>query len=69
MVTGMNPIGGDIVYHYATSPTDTDRLPSEVTLSIVVGMTSADFAWTTPISTSSDQQFSIGALRRQNTTA
>ncbi len=60
-----NPIGGDIVYHYSTSPTGTDRLPSEATLSIVTGVASADFVSTTPISTSSDQQFSVGALRKQ----
>jgi hypothetical protein len=42
--SGRNPIGGDIVYHYATSPTDTDRLPSEATLPIVTDVTSVDFA-------------------------
>jgi hypothetical protein len=44
--SGRNPIGGDIVYHYVTSPTGTDRLPSETTLTIVVVVTSADFATT-----------------------
>ncbi len=28
--SGRNPVGGDIVYHYATSPSGTDRLPSDV---------------------------------------
>jgi hypothetical protein len=51
--SGRNPIGGDIVYHYDTSPTGTDRLPSEATLPIVAGVASADFAPTTPISTPS----------------
>ncbi len=59
--SGRNPIGVDIVYHYDTSPTGTDRLPSEATLPIVAGVSWADFAPTTPISTSSDQQFSVGA--------
>jgi hypothetical protein len=63
--SGRNPIGGDIVYHYATSPSGTDRLPSETTLSIVTGVASADLAPTTPISTPSAQQFSVGALRKQ----
>ncbi len=63
--SGRNPIGDDIVYHYATSPTCTDRLPSEATLPIVSGVASADFAPTTPISTPSDQQFSVGTLRNQ----
>jgi hypothetical protein len=63
--SGRNPIGDDIVYHYVTSPTDTDRLPSETTLPIVTGMTSPDFAPTTPISTPSAQQFSVGALRKK----
>ena len=53
------------MYHYATSPSGTDRLPSEATLPIVAGVASADFAPTTPISTSSSQQFSVGALRKQ----
>jgi hypothetical protein len=53
------------VYHYATSPSGTDRLPSEATLPIVAGVASADFAPTTPISTPSAQQFSVGALRKQ----
>ncbi len=26
--SGRNPVGGDIVYHYATSPSDTDPLPA-----------------------------------------
>jgi aspartate-semialdehyde dehydrogenase len=53
------------VYHYVTSPTGTDRLPSEATLPIVVVVASADFAPTTPISTTSDQQVNVGALRKQ----
>jgi hypothetical protein len=63
--SGRNPVGGDIVYHYATSPTGTDRLPSEATLPIIAGVASADFAPTTPISTSYAQQLSVGALRKQ----
>jgi hypothetical protein len=63
--SGRNPIGVDIVYHYATSPTGTDRLPSETTLPIVTDVTSSDFAPSTPISTTSTQQFEVGALRKQ----
>jgi hypothetical protein len=63
--SGRNHIGDDIVYHYATSPTGPDRLPSETTLQIVAGVSLADFAPTTPISTSSTQQFSVGTLRKQ----
>ena len=63
--SGRNPIAGDIVYHYATSPSGTDAVASEPALPIVAGVASAEFAPTTPISTPSDQQLSVGALRKQ----
>ncbi len=63
--SGRNPVGGDIVYHYATSPSVTDRLPSEATLPIVAGVASADFAPTTPMSTPSAQHLNVGTLRKQ----
>jgi hypothetical protein len=63
--SGRNPIGDEIVYHYPTSPSGTDTLPSEPALPIVAAVSSADFAPTTPISTPSDQQINIDKLRKQ----
>jgi hypothetical protein len=57
--SGRNHVGGDIVYHYAASPSGTDSLPSEATLPIVAGVASTDFAPTTPMSTPSAQQLSV----------
>ena len=51
--SGRKPIGGEIVYHYATSLSGTDALPSEPALPTVAAVASPDFVSTTPISSRS----------------